>query len=104
MDIQLLSADIFLPHMGSDFSLLSDGEVFMTLTLADCRMYPRGTKPGTARTAFTMLLEAPESHVPLGNHGSFIIRHEVLGEFGPVHVGRVISTRPDVAVLEIIFN
>lgn len=104
MDIQRLSAEVFLPHIGTDFSLLGAGGTVLNVKLTDCRKYPRGTMPGTARTAFRLLLETTIGDMPLGNDGVFTIRHEAIGAFGPVHIGRVVSDRPDTAVLEIIFN
>ncbi|KXG86322.1 DUF6916 family protein [Agrobacterium bohemicum] len=104
MDIQRLSAEVFLPHIGADFSLLGDGDTVLMVKLADCRKYPRGTMPGTARTAFRLLFETAANQMPPRNDGIFTIQHETIGTVGPVHIGRVISDRADTAVLEIIFN
>lgn len=104
MDIQLLSAEVFLPHIGTDFSLIGAGGTVLNVKLTNCRKYPRGTMPGTARIAFRLLLETAIGQMPLGNDGIFTIQHETIGTVGPIHIGRVISDRAGTAVLEIIFN
>lgn len=103
MDLRTLSAELFEPLSGSSFTLEGNEGVFTAL-LVKCPINPRGTMPGAAREAFSLIFSAPADHVPSFNGGDFIVRHPEMEPFGPVYVERIFSHPPDKALLQIIFN
>lgn len=102
-DLGTLSAEMFEPQLGESF-VLEGSEGVISATLVKCPLCPNGTRPGAARTAFSLLLSAPADSVPNFNGGHFIVRHAELGAFGPVYVERILSHAPDAAMLQVVFN
>lgn len=106
MDIATLSAAAFAPHLNSVFTMTSDEGVEIAATLTACTENPKGTMPGSPRTAFSLILECPADGLPYFNGATFAIVHPVLGDIGQLHVERVMipTAGSDTASFQIGFN
>jgi len=104
MDLSTLSVDLFEARIGSGFLLAGPDGLGIEATLVKCPTHPRATMPGAARTAFSLILSAPNERTPDFNGGCFIVHHAQMAPFGPVHVERIMSGTPGTAMLQIIFN
>ena len=103
--LDTLSAGLFAPLAGSDFSLRAADGATWAVSLARCDEHPRATMPGSARTAFSLEFHRPAG-VPPVTGGAFLLSHPTLGAIGPLHVERILPTGygPDTAVFQILFN
>lgn len=105
-DISQLSAGLFSPHLNSVFTMTSEEGVVIEATLTSCTESPKGTMPGSPRTAFSLLLECPADGLPFFNGASFTVTHPQMPAFGPVHMERILSEAggPERALFQITFN
>lgn len=104
-DIAALSCDRFHPLVGADIALVDDaGTVVLAATLASATEHPRSTAPDAPRTAFSLVLTAPEPCAVTGGH--YRLAHASFGILGPVNIVRVFPGRLDTskATFEIAFN
>lgn len=104
-DIACLSCDRFHPLVGADIALVDDaGAVVLTAKLRSATEHLRATAPDAPRTAFSLVLTAPEPCAVTGGH--LRLAHTQLGIIGPVNIVRVFPGRLDTreAAFEICFN
>lgn len=101
-----LPAALFAPALGEAFTLRGPDGHTLAVTLARCDEYPRATMPGSARTAFGLIFTCPVEAA--GDHpgGDGVLSHPALGEFGPLHVARIlpIGLPPGTAAFEASFT
>ncbi|MBP2230995.1 hypothetical protein J2847_004306 [Azospirillum agricola] len=106
MELHLLSAAVFAPHLNTVFTMVSEDGLEIAATLTDCQERPRSTMRGSPRTAFDLVLECPAEGLPFFNGAAFTLRHPVVGSLGPLHVERILTAPADAgtACFQIIFN
>ncbi len=105
-DLSQLSAGLFTPYLNSVFTMTSEEGVVIEATLTACTENPKGTMPGSPRTAFSLFLECPADGLPFFNGASFTVTHPQMPVFGPVHMERILPEAggSERAVFQITFN
>jgi hypothetical protein len=105
-DSRTVSAADFTPLLGTGAVLSSEEGVDIPVTLALCRESPRGTMPGSPRTAFSLFLQCPENGLPHFNGAPFTLRYGDGLSLGPVYVERImpVGVPAGHAQFQIIFN
>lgn len=81
----------------------TEGAVF-TAMLKKTTTFPRSMMPGSPRLPFNLILEMPAQEAGDFIGGDFTITIEGDEPFGPFYLHRIMSIKPDTALLEIIFN
>jgi hypothetical protein len=105
LQLHELSAALFAPHVGSNFTLEAEGVSALGVTLSSCVEHPRATPPGAPRTAFSLIFHCPTAFAP-PEGGHFTLAHAAVGRVGPVYVERVQSgdVTHATASFEIVFS
>ncbi|AWN45729.1 hypothetical protein DK419_04860 [Methylobacterium terrae] len=100
-----LSAGLFAPALGEAFALRGPDGRTLAVTLARCVEHPRSTMPGSARTAFDLVLTCPADAAEGFPDGDCVLSHDALGEFGPLYAGRILPVGfpPGSAAYQVIF-
>lgn len=100
-----LSAGLFAPAVGEEFGLRGPDGRTLAVTLVRCTEHPRSTMPGSARTAFDLVLTCPAGAAEAFPDGHCVLSHATVGEFGPLYAGRILPAGfpPGTAAYQVIF-
>lgn len=104
MNSPLLSHEQFLPHIGAAVRLKTPEGLVFHAVLDQCETSPRSTMPGSARMAFNLVLSIAIEELGDRRGGHFLVSIDGGEDIGPLYLERVLSSRPGMALLEIIFN
>lgn len=103
-DLSEIACGAFSPLIGAELVLeREDGSTLVT-KVASATEYPKSTPPDARRTAFSVILHAPETCTD--GEGNYTLVHPDLGRVGPVFVVRIhpAAIAPTEASFQIAFN
>lgn len=104
-DLETLDAESFRPHLDTVFEAVTGDGTRVPLRLEQVSENPRGTMPGAARTAFSLILRGDWSL--LLSSGFYRLTHPEAGDFGALYMSAIMPPRgylDDETAYQIIFN